>query len=105
MGPLQGVLEEELRNSLYLKRSYERALSKLPKGSLVEKKIKGHRYVYLVYREKGRVRFKYLGKANSIDLEKYREDKIYRAKYRKLLSQVGRQIRFLRKALRAKETA
>ena len=40
MNVIKGVLEEELQNSIRMKKQYERALSELPKGSLVEKKIK-----------------------------------------------------------------
>jgi len=39
MNVIKGVLEEELQNSIRMKKQYERALSELPKGSLVEKKI------------------------------------------------------------------
>ena len=35
MGPIKGVLKEELSNSLRMKKGYERELGKLPKGSLV----------------------------------------------------------------------
>jgi hypothetical protein len=41
---------------------------------------------------------------SEIEIEKYEEAKEYRAKYRKLLSQVKKQIRFLRSTLRGKES-
>ena len=104
MGVIKGVLKEELENSLRMKSDYERELAKLPKGSLIKKKIKGHEYYYLLLREKGKVRFIYKGKVSNEEIEKYREAKEYRAKYRKLLSQVKKQIRFLRSALRGKES-
>jgi len=40
----------------------ERELARLPKSSLVKKKIKGHEYYYLQVRENGKVRFIYKGK-------------------------------------------
>ena len=43
---IKSVLKEELANSLAMKKNYERELVKLPKGSLVKKKIKGHEYYY-----------------------------------------------------------
>ena len=104
MGPIKSVLKEELSNSLRMKRGYERELAKLPKGSLVKKKIKGHDYHYLLVREGGKVRFIYKGKVSGAEIKKYREAKRYRAKYRKLLSQVKKQIRFLRSSLRGKES-
>ncbi len=104
MGVIKGVLKEELGNSMRMKRDYESALAKLPKGSLIRKKVKGHEYLYLLLRQKGKVRFIYKGKLPDKEIQKYKEAKEYRAKYRKLLSQVKKQIRFLRSALRGKES-
>lgn len=104
MGVIKGVLKEELENSLQMKEDYERELAKLPKGSLIKKKIKGHEYYYLLLREGGKIKFVYKGKASDEEIRKYKEVKEYRAKYRKLLSQVKKQIRFLRSALRGKES-
>jgi len=56
MKVIKSVLKEELANSLAMKRDYERELARLPKGSLVKKKIKGHEYYYLQVREKGKVK-------------------------------------------------
>jgi len=105
MGVIKGVLREELDNSLRMKKAYELELAKLPKGSLVKKEIKGYEYYYLILREAGKVKFIYKGKkVPEEEIKKYKEAKEYRAKYRKLLSQVKKQIRFLRSALRGKES-
>jgi len=104
MGIIKGVLKEELENSLRMKKSYERELSKLPKGSLVKKKIKGHVYYYLIFREKGKVRFVYKGKVSKNEIMKYKNVKVLRAKYRNLLSRIKKQIKFLRSTLRGKES-
>lgn len=104
MGVIKGVLREELENSLRMKSDYERELAKLPKGSLIKKKVKGHEYFYILLREKGKVKFIYKGKVSDEEIKKYKEAKEYRAKYRKLLSQAKKQIRFLRSALRGKES-
>ena len=104
MGPIKGVLKEELSNSLRMKKGYERELAKLPKGSLVKKKIKGHDYYYLLIRKGEKVRFIYKGKISEAEIKKYQEAKRYRAKYRKLLSQAKKQIRFLKSSLRGKES-
>ena len=104
MKVIKSVLKEELANSLAMKKSYERELAKLPKGSLVKKKIKGHEYYYLQVRENGKGRFIYKGKLSDKEVQKYEEAKKYRAKYRKLLSEVKKQIKFLRTALRGKES-
>jgi len=104
MRVIKSVLKEELANSLAMKESYERELAKLPKGSLVKKTIKGHEYYYLQVREKGKVRFLYKGKLTDEEIETYEQAKQYRAKYRTLLSEVKKQIKFLRTALRGKES-
>jgi hypothetical protein len=104
MKVIKSVLEEELANSLAMEKNYLRELDKLPKGALVRKSIKGHDYYYLVRRESGKVKFIYRGKSLSDkELLKYQQAKEYRAKYRKLLSEVRKQIRFLRRALRGKK--
>ena len=102
-GVLKSVLAEELNNSLRMKKEYEEALRKLPRGSLVIKKIRGHEYCYLAVREGKKVKYIYKGKMHDEERQKFKESKILRAKYRKLLSQVKKQIKFLRSSLRGKE--
>ena len=103
---IKELLKEELGNSLRMERDYRRALGKLPRGSVVKKIIRGRPYYYLAYREKSRVRFLYKGrKMEERELAKYRDAKRFRAQYRKLLSDVRKQIIFLRKVLRAKQVA
>jgi hypothetical protein len=103
MRVLKGMLKEELGNSLRMQKSYDRELARLPKGSLVKKTIRGHEYYYLVMREKGKVKFVYKGKSPDSEVKKYMEAKKYRAKYRRLLSETKKQIKFLRSALRGKQ--
>ena len=100
---IKSVLREEQVNSLRMQERYEEELSKLPKGSLVKRLIKGHAYYYLVYREAGKVHSVYRGQPGAEEIERYRVVRDQRAKYRKLLSKVKRQVRFLRGVLRGKE--
>ena len=101
---IKSVLREELQNSLRMKKQYERELAKLPKGSLVKRTIKGHEYYYLIYRENGKFKSIYKGKSISKrELKRYQEAKELRAKYRKSLSKLKRQIRYLKGTLRGKE--
>ncbi len=104
MGVIKGVLKEELENSLRMKKEYEKALSELPKGCLSEKKIKGHSYYYLVKRVGKKIKYIYKGKISKGERDKHQEAKILRAKYKKLLSQIKKQIKFLRGTLRGKES-
>ena len=100
---IKSVLREELENSLRMQKRYEKELSKLPKGSISKRNIKGHEYYYLVYRENGKFKSEYKGKSVSArELEKYSEAKKMRAKYRKALSQLKKQIRYLKGVLRGK---
>ena len=102
-GVIKGVLEEELQNSLRMKKEYEQALKKLPQGCLAVRKIRGHEYYYLVKRIDKKVKYIYKGKILEEEKQKYLEAKELRAKYKKLLSQVKKQIKFLRSSLRGKE--
>lgn len=104
MRVIKSVLKEELDNSLRMQKSYQRELSKLPRGSLVKKSIHGRDYYYIVSREDGKVRFAYKGKLSKEDIKQYKDAKLRRVQYRKLLSEVKKQIRFLRSTLRGKKS-
>ncbi|MBI4597023.1 MAG: hypothetical protein HY737_01295 [Candidatus Omnitrophica bacterium] len=99
MNILAGVLKEELSNSVRMRRRYEDALRRLPRGSLVGKQIKGHRYYYLAMRQGARVKFLYKGRLSIEARGKYQQVRRKRLQYRKLLRQVKHQIAFLQKAL------
>ena len=103
MRVIRGVLREELDNSLRMQKGYQRQIRKLPKGSLVKKTIRGRAYYYLAVREGGRVRFTYQGKLTQAQIDRHKKIVRNRARYRKLLSEVNSQIRFLRRALRGKK--
>ena len=104
MGVIQGVLKEELENSVHLQKGYERELAKIPKGSLIKKKIKGHQYYYLVLRKNGKVKFQYLGKLSNKKIQEWEEYKKLRAKYLQLYRQAKQRIKFIQRALRGKES-
>lgn len=101
---IKGMLKEELANSIEVRKGYKNALAKLPRGSLVCKQIKGHPYYYLAFREGDHVRFKYKGKLSDKEIKKYQDAREYRARYRKQISEVNKQIRFLEKVLRGQES-
>ena len=94
---IKGMLKEELKNSLQIKKDYEKALKNLPQGSLVRKVISGHPYFYLAARQGDKVHFEYLGKLNDDEIKQYEESKHLRARYRKQISELNKQIRFLQK--------
>ena len=102
-GLIKGVLSEELANSLRMKKRYAEELGKLPKWCLARKKIKGHYYFYLVQRHKGKFLYNYKGKLGSSEVKKHKSLQSKRASYRKSLSKLNKQIKFLRSALRGKQ--
>jgi hypothetical protein len=99
MNPVKGVLTEELGNSERMLKKYKQALDALAKGSLVLKKIKGHLFYYLAYRQGNRVRFDYKGKLSPQEIAKLNETKDLRAKYRGLIADLKKQIIFIKRAL------
>lgn len=101
---IKGILKEELQNSLQAKKDYERAMAALPKGALVRKIIRGHPYYYLAFRDGKKVRFVYKGKMSKEEIGKYKDAKKYRARYRKHISEINKQVCFLKRMLRGKES-
>ena len=100
---IKEVIREELENSQRMERDYDSALKKLPKGNLIKKKINGHEYWYLQIREGQKVRFDYIKNPSDSMIQKYREAKESRVKYRTLLSQVRRQIKVLERIVRGRQ--
>lgn len=105
MEPIKSVLREELENSLRLKKLYEKKLKKIPRGTLVCKKIRGHKYYYLAKREGEKVKYIYKGKLSRKEINKFNEIKKLRRKYRQLLSDTKKQIKFLEKSLKHEKKA
>jgi hypothetical protein len=104
MGLIKGVLKEELGNSIRLKESYNKELMKNPGGSIVEKKIRGHKYYYVAFREGRRVRFIYKGKALTREvLVEFEKSKRLRRKHKEMVRQLTVRIKYLRKVLHGKE--
>jgi hypothetical protein len=104
MGIIKDLLNEELGNSLRLRKEYGEALKKQPGGSFIKKEIRGQKYYYLAFREDKKVKFIYKGKNISReDLGKLKESKRLRAKYRFLIKKLDKRVKYLKKALHGKE--
>ncbi len=100
MDIMKGLAREELENSVRIRDSYKRALSKLPKGSLSRKIIKGNEYYYLSHRDKsGKVQSRYLGKLSDVQLKRYQEKIRRRREYAKLMKKSEKQIVFFQRVL------
>ena len=103
MGVIKGVLKEELENSRDMLERYREEIAKI-KGCLIRKKIGKRYYYYLVKRQGKKVRFIYKGPISKEIKKAYAEQRKMLNKYKKLLLQVKNQIKFIRRALRGKET-
>ena len=103
MGVIRGVLKEELENSRDMLKRYQEEIAKI-KGCLIRKKIGKRYYYYLVKRQGKKVKFIYKGPISEEIKKAYVKQRKMLSKYRKLLLQVKNQIKFIRRALRGKET-
>ena len=97
MSVFKDILQEERKRLNALKNKYEQALKKLPKGSLSRKVRNNKSYYYLAHREGDKVKFEYVGKADS---EKYRilqKELSKRHEVLNKLKQVNKELRELSK--------
>ena len=97
---LNGVLNEELDRLNKLKKNYEKQITKLPKGSLIRKNIKGSIYYYLNYRQEKKKIFKYIGKLPGKELENLLDKIEERRKLEKLNKQAKKDIKKLEKMIK-----
>ena len=102
MGVLKGVLKEELENSRDMLKRYKEEIVKI-KCCLIRKKLGRRYYYYLVKREGKKVKFIYKGPVSEEIEKAYSEQRKMLNKYKKLLSRVKNQIKFIKRALRGKE--
>ena len=100
MKMLKSVLNEELSRLRMLESNYERQISRLARGSLIRKNIKGNVYYYLNYRQEGKSIFKYLGKLSQKAREGLLDEIEERRKLEKLKRQVARDIKKLEKMVK-----
>lgn len=104
MNVIKGVLKEELENSRDMLKGYQREIAKV-KGCLIRKKIGKRHYYYLVKRQGKKVKFIYKGPISQEIKNAYAKQRKMLNKYKILMLQVKNQIKFIRRALRGKETA
>ncbi|MDQ7827001.1 MAG: hypothetical protein RDV48_29665 [Candidatus Eremiobacteraeota bacterium] len=102
MEMVKSMLKEELAHSLEVLEHYRRALSGLPSGALVKKRIHGGEYWYRVFREGSKVRTEYVGKVNGEEAAAALRDQEKRKRYRELEREVRQKIRYLEKVIHAR---
>ncbi len=99
MNIMKDVIQEEGNRLEALIKNYDEKISNYPKGSLSEKKRGGNLYYYRAFRdEKGKIRFEYLGKEDSLkvtDFKKKVEDRKRYEQKRKIAKEKMKEIRKL----------
>lgn len=99
MSALQSILREEKQRLERLCRKYRLEMAKLPKGTISMKERKDRYYAYLVYRERGKIIFKYLGGSDSDKVRKIRERIKSRKKLEPLFKRAQGSLKEIKKAL------
>lgn len=95
MNILKGILADSKKHYQDVKKKIAQKLSKLPKGSVKERKISGHKYFYLQQRINKKVVHKYLGKAKP---EKLIKDLKLRKSLEAELKKVDEALKMIRKS-------
>ena len=96
------VLEEEKRRLVSLRAKYEQKLKAFPKGAISRKKRGNREYLYLAYRQSGKVKFEYVGPVGS-DAAQEAEVQVRRRKdLEQKLSQVEENLADVERGLRGK---
>lgn len=96
------ILEEERERLIKLKDKYEQQLSGLPKGSLSRKRRWNREYVYLVYRDFGKIKFDYIGPVDSKAVKELSEKIDQRKELEDKLGQVKKNLIDVERGLRGK---
>jgi hypothetical protein len=93
------TLSEELERLERIKISYLEKISKLPKGSIVKKRINGIEYKYLVYRDGiSSPKTRYLGKNEDLDLLKKQIEQ--RKKLIRDVKEIDKDLKTIRKVIK-----
>ena len=103
MSTLIDIIEEEIERLEKLSIFYKKEISKLPKGYISSKKIKGHIYLYYSFRKGNTVKNIYIGGDSSKKLKEIKERIQERKKLEALLKQAKQNLAEAKKALRAKK--
>ncbi|KUO52362.1 MAG: hypothetical protein APF76_04825 [Desulfitibacter sp. BRH_c19] len=96
---IKGVLQDELERQNRMLRAYQKKAVLLPKGSVVNKNIRGKEYFYLQYRDGEKVVSKYIPNNEFPVINSKIEE---RKKIDKIVSDIKKEIKFIEKALKIK---
>lgn len=97
---IHGVLEEELDRNNRMKERYIQEIAKLPKGTILLRKIGNREYYYLKFREGKKNIAKYIGKKNEIDIKELEVQIEKRKHLESVIKNLNQEEKEIRKALR-----
>ena len=97
---IHGVLEEELDRNIRMKKRYIEEIEKLPKGSLLLRKIGNQEYYYLKYRENKKNIAKYIGKKDQIIIKGLEEQIKKRKHLESVIKNLNQEEKEIKKALK-----
>ena len=97
----KNALVEELNDCKFEKKRILLSLKKLPKGSLQKRNINGRDYYYLVFREGGKVKTKYIGKKLPTEFEDKYIPKETKSKNKQLVTKLNKKIGLLEKCIKS----
>lgn len=103
MSYLKNILEEEHHRLKALSNKYAGEIQSLPQGSISFKKRGLKKYLYMAYREKGKVRFEYIGPEHSLKSQSVIKKVDIRKQYEDKLKQVNKDLMGLEKVLHGKK--
>ena len=99
MSVIEGVLREEKERNLMMQEMYREEISRLPKGSISERKLASGSYYYLSFREGARVVHKYVGK-NKEDADKVQKDLDKRKHFQGLLKELKAELKMIERTIK-----
>ena len=100
---MEGILRQELLRLKVTEKGYAKAVSKLPRGTLQEKRIKGIIYLYLVSSRDSKLRYRCVSGLPEGELKKLKEEVALRKKYQALLKETRQDIKRLTRILHVKK--
>ncbi len=96
------VIKEEYERLLETESSYKKSISNMPRGAPRIRHVRNRIYLYLEYREGGKVVHKYIGAKESKKAIDTLEKIAQRRRYENLLKETKSALKDVRKALRGK---
>lgn len=102
MSVIKHILSEELERLQKLKQKYIKEIEELPKGSISKKKRNDNVYLYWAFRDKEKIKFKYIGKESSKEAVLAFEQREKRNKYLDLLKKIQNDIKEIKRSVNGK---